>query len=315
MLEVAKISNYGLFGAKGDFSLLVKLRLSLFSVITGIIGLIVGAGNSLSLSLLLNTTVGLVLTSFGTAIFNQILEVDADAKMKRTADRPLPTGRITHAVAFLSAWVLTGLGISHLMAKVNMLSALVVLATIVIYLFIYTPLKKYSSWNTVVGAIAGALPPLAGWAGGFSYNISRSDYIEWVYWLVKPQALFLFAVLFFWQLYHFLALCWMYRDDYANGGFIMITNKDSTGSKTSLWAFISALSLLVISYLPFMYKTTGNNIFVVSMFIVNILSTVGILYLALKFYKNRDRNNARNLFFSSLFYLPIAMTLVFILKS
>ncbi|MGY8690544.1 MAG: protoheme IX farnesyltransferase, partial [Verrucomicrobiales bacterium] len=193
---------------------LTKARLSALVVVTTLFGYLLGSrGGNFDGWLLLHTLIGTTLCAFAAAAYNQIMEMEADAKMERTADRPLPSRRMSPEFAFVLGWILAAIGIVHLLMRVNLPAASLAAATIAVYIFIYTPLKTRSTTNTLVGAVSGALPPLIGWAAAGKA-------------LYTPEAVFLFGLLFFWQLPHFLAINWMYRDQYVKGGFVMWSNDD-----------------------------------------------------------------------------------------
>ena len=274
-----------------DFMSLTKARLSILVVFTTAFGYLVatrGAGN-FSWMIFFHTVFGTVLAAFGAAVFNQLMEVDADAKMTRTADRPLPSNRMPRGLAFVAGWLFSAFGIIHLMLMTEPLAGAVAAATLAVYLFVYTPMKRYSSWNTIVGAVSGALPPLIGWAAGGGPMLSVG-------------ALFLFALLFFWQLPHFAAINWMYREEYEKGGFKMWSNGDSTGSKTARIAVFFSVCVVAVG-LVFGFFDIMAGWFSVA----GGLLGLGMLWLALRFLKTTERKDARTLFFYTLLYLPAAM--------
>ena len=231
---------------RGDLMTLTKARLSLLVVLTTLAGFCLGRGGSFDVWRLGHTLFGTLLCAFGAAIFNQLMEVDADARMHRTAGRPLPARRIPPAAAFALGMICSAWGMVHLNATVNIEAAAVAAATLFVYIFVYTPLKRRSSVNTLVGAVAGALPPLIGWVAAAGPQITG---FRWGLF-TAPQAMFLFALLFLWQMPHFLAINWMYRDEYRRGGFIMWSNDDDSGSKTSALALAFAVLLLPVGALP-----------------------------------------------------------------
>ena len=156
----------------------------------------------------------LSLAAFGAGVFNQLMEIQPDSRMARTADRPLPAGRITPGAAFAIGWLLSAMSLIHLVHTVNVEAAAITAATLAVYLFIYTPLKQQSDTNTLIGAVSGALPPLIGWVGAAGASPIDSPYFRWQL-LIQPGAIYLFALLFLWQLPHFLAINWMYREEYV----------------------------------------------------------------------------------------------------
>ena len=207
------------------FSDLVKLRLTTLVLITTLVGFYAGlnsesgglAQNLIKLGL---TLLGTGLLAAGAAILNQYLERDHDARMERTARRPLPSGAIGAEAALLLGGACSVVGLLALAAWVNLLVAVLGAVTLVTYLFIYTPLKRKSEWNTIIGAIPGALPPLMGWAA------ARGE--------VDPLGWTMFGILFFWQVPHFMAIAWMYRDDYDKAGFVMMPSVADGEARTCL---------------------------------------------------------------------------------
>ncbi|MFV1995207.1 MAG: heme o synthase [Verrucomicrobiales bacterium] len=265
---------------------MTKARLSLLVVLTTLVGFVLASREGIDGILLLHTIVGSALAAFGAAVFNQVMEIEQDARMRRTADRPLPMGRIPPAVAFGIGWMLSALGVVHLGMMVNINACLAAAFTLVLYLFVYTPMKRRSSWNTVVGAVAGALPPLIGWFGaGGGYDL---------------DALFLFLLLFFWQLPHFVAINWIYREDYESAGFVMWSNADVTGLRTARLATAFSAMLSASMILPWISGSVGGltlgGILLPSLYMV---------YLSVLLLLKPDRKAARRLFLYTLLYLPI----------
>lgn len=287
-----------------DLLVLTKFRLSALVIVTTFVGFWLRRGEDWSLALLLHTLAGATLAAFGAAVFNQLMEIEPDSRMTRTADRPLPAGRISPSAAFGIGWLLSALALIHLVKMVNLESAAITALTLAVYLFIYTPLKQQSAANTLVGAVSGALPPLIGWAGAAGPPVTGDLYFRWSL-LVEPGAIFLFALLFLWQLPHFLAINWMYRDEYLRGGFVMLANKDEHGRATSAHALAYALAMLLLMFYP---AFTG----LVSplWFLPPALLLAGWLcLLAWRFFQTPMRATARRLFFCTLAYLPAALLL------
>lgn len=257
---------------------------------------------------LINTLTGTTLTAFGAAVFNQLMEMDADARMHRTADRPLPARRIPPVAAFGLGWVLSAWGIIHLGVRVNTESAALAGLTLLVYLFIYTPMKRRSALNTLVGAVSGAIPPVIGWVavpGGreLSRELIRVDL------MTSSEALFLFSLLFVWQLPHFVAINWMYREEYIRGGFKMWSNDDETGRSTARRALGWSLLALPLSFWPPLAGFTGWG-FALPAFLLG----AWLVWLSLKFLQTLERARARKLFFATLLYLPgmLAALLLFV---
>lgn len=283
--------------SRSDLVELTKARLSIMVVVTTGAGFISGwAGETpFSFALLFHTVFGTILSAFGAAVFNQLMEIQADKKMKRTADRPLPAGRIPPAGAFVIGWVLSAFGVVHLGVKVNTAAAVIAGLTLLVYIFIYTPLKRRSSWNTIVGAVAGALPPVIGWVGA-----GRGLDLGALWW---------FALLFLWQLPHFFAINWIYREEYQKGGFVMLANHDDDGSKTSRWALVFAISLVLLAFLA---PPCGITRW---WFVLPGALVAGwLVMLSQKFVKTPERATGRKLFFGTLIYLPIVLVAALVAK-
>ncbi len=279
---------------KEDLFTLTKARLSLLVVITSVFGYLLAAKSldSFAWPQLLHMLFGTILAAFAAAIFNQIMEVDADAKMRRTSDRPLPANRIPKPAAFILGWILAAFGLIHLGMKVSTLSSIMAGLTLISYLFIYTPMKQKSSANTLIGAVSGAFPPLIGWTAGGG---------NWM----DGGALFLFLLLFFWQLPHFAAINWMYREEYIRGGFVMWSNKDESGHYTAKLAIVFSVCLLLCTtVLP---AASGLISWVGALPLG--LPALAMLVLSLKFLSSLERSAARKLFFFTLLYLPVAMVI------
>ena len=288
--------------SRADFMTLTKARLSLMVVVTTFVGFWLGTGFAGFGWRMVHTILGTTLTAFGAAVFNQLMEVEADAKMHRTADRPLPARRIRREFAFLIGWVLSAIGLLHLGTRVNVESSALGALTLITYLFIYTPMKLRSTLNTVVGAIAGALPPVIGWVGAVAGPDEATHRVfRWEHYF-DQEAIFLFALLFLWQMPHFLAINWMYRDEYIRGGFVMWANKDASGEFTSKMAVFFSLLLALLALHPWVAGFAGP-VFT----FIGLAMGGWLVWLALNFRRLRDRPSARTLFLSTLLYLPIVL--------
>jgi protoheme IX farnesyltransferase len=280
-----------------DVMELVKARLSLLVLITTLVGFLSGWNGPLDYFLLGATLLGTALSAFGASALNQWWERALDALMKRTEDRPLPAKRLHPRDALLFGLLFCFSGVAILFFFVNLLAAFFAAATVVIYILAYTPLKQRTTLNTLLGAVPGALPPLIGWAG------ATND--------VGVGGVVLFLILWFWQMPHFLAIAWLYREDYAAAGFRMLSVNDPEGFMTSRQALLYALGLLAVSLLPTLLGMTSSSYFMAALLL-------GILFVitALLFLKNRTRKNARLLFFASIIYLPLILgALVFFKNS
>lgn len=289
--------------SSADIMTLTKFRLSALVVVTTFVGFWLNSPAKIDFWLLFHTILGSTLAAFGAAVFNQLMEIEPDRRMKRTADRPLAARRMEPGMAFGIGWLLSAFSLIHLAKMVNIEAAALTAATLGVYLFIYTPMKQGSSWNTIVGAVSGALPPLIGWAGAVGPPAPTDGYIRWSL-LVEPGAIFLFGLLFLWQLPHFLAINWMYRDEYEKGGFVMWANSDESGNKTSFLALLFSICTVPLMILPPLTNQTSWW-FVIPAGLVNL----GLLWLAWKFRVVRERAAARKLFFYTLIYLPLMLGL------
>src|SRR5579872_2111605 len=209
------------------FSDLIKARLTFLVLLTTLVGFYVGFQETLNWVLLLNTMLGTALVASGAAALNQLLEREHDAKMRRTEDRPLPSGRLQPGTVLILGGACGGIGLIYLAVAVNLLTSLLGAITLGSYLFIYTPLKRVTTLNTIVGAVPGALPPLMGWTA------ARGE--------ITLDGWSLFAILFFWQLPHFLAIAWIYREQYAGAGYMMLPVVDTEGRQTGRQAVSHAL--------------------------------------------------------------------------
>ncbi|MCH2111489.1 MAG: protoheme IX farnesyltransferase, partial [Planctomycetes bacterium] len=220
------------------------------------------------------------------AILNQVVEVDVDGKMERTKNRPLPTGRVRMQTAKRAGWLSAVLGIAWLGFFLNPLSAWLAFVMLVSYVFVYTPLKQVTELNTIVGAVPGALPLLIGWAaGGQGLNL---------------MAGILFAVLFFWQLPHFMSIAWLYREDYERGGMKMLPAQLGHGSMFARQSIHWAITLLLASVLPTIFGFASVRYFYVALSLSLIF-----LGLVLRFSKKQNERRARVVLYSSLLYLPL----------
>lgn len=278
-----------------DLTVLMKVRLNFFVLVTTFFGyLLARKGSSMEWLTLFHTLVGTAAAAFGSAAFNQLMEIDLDLMMKRTAGRPLPSRRMNPVTAFAVGWVLSAIGIIHLAVMVNPWAAYLTAATVAIYVFVYTPMKRMSSMNTLVGAIPGAIPPMIGWVGGDGG-------------IMDPEAWFLFGILFFWQLPHFVAINWLCRQEYEDAGYKMWSNGDFSGKRSGVLCAVFALVLAVFSLLPGIWGFTS-----VLWLVGGPLFGLGIMASSLRFFSDGERKSCRQLFFSTLIYLPAALTLLLV---
>ncbi|KAK2459149.1 protoheme IX farnesyltransferase, mitochondrial [Trifolium repens] len=270
------------------YSELSKARLSLLVVATSGTGFVLGSGGAVDLSMLSYTCLGTMMVAASASTLNQVFEIKNDAIMRRTSQRPLPAGRITipHAVAWASSVGLAGTAL--LATQTNMLAAGLAASNLILYSFVYTPLKQIHPVNTWVGAVVGAIPPLLGWAAA-SGDISLNS-------LILP------AALYFWQIPHFMALAYMCRDDYAAGGFKMYSLADPSGRKTALVAMRNSIYLIPLGFLAYDWGVTSGWFCLESTAL-----TLAISAAACSFYRDRTKERARRMFHASLLYLPVFM--------
>jgi heme o synthase len=278
-------------GRANDFVALAKPRLNLLVVGSSLVGYVMAGGEISDATRVVFTVAGTALVAGGASAFNQVIERTPDSLMQRTRLRPLPDGRLQARESLVFATLMSIAGLAILAAGVNVLSAVVALTTLLTYAVIYTPLKRRSSFSTVIGAIPGALPPVIGWAAARG-DLSRG---AWV----------LFGIVFLWQLPHFLAIAWIYRDDYARAGFPMLPVIEPDGRSTGRQATLYCAALLPVSLAPTLIGLTGTFYFAATM-------ALSLLFLALtiRFARTRAIPDARRLFFGSIIYLPILWILM-----
>jgi len=270
-----------------DLLVLAKVRLNTLVVATTAGGYYMASPGSIDLASLAITCLGTALVASGASAINQVDERDTDRLMHRTRTRPVAEGRIGPGEGRIIALVLSAVGLLLLRVGASTAAALVALATLVTYALIYTPLKRRTSLATVVGAVPGALPPLIGWSAAGGSLLGAA-----------PWSLFL--LMFLWQLPHFLAIAWMYREDYARAGLPMLPVVDPQGVLTSRQAVLWAATLIPISELPFLLGLTGPTYAIAA-----LVLGMGQLALAMRFMMRRTDENARTLFFASITYLPV----------
>jgi protoheme IX farnesyltransferase len=287
---VSSVQNTAVSG-KGWVSVyadLVKARLTLLVLLTTLVGFYVGWQGPMNFALMLHALFGTALLASGAAALNQFLEREYDARMRRTASRPLPSGRLQPVTVILFGGFCSLAGLIYLSLLVNQLTAVLGAVSLVCYLFIYTPLKRVTWLNTAVGAIPGALPPLMGWAA------ARGN-LEGGGWA-------LFAMLAFWQMPHFFAIAWIYREEYAKAGFVMLPAVDPDGSRTGHQSVSHTLALLMVSLCPFLFQLAGPFYLAAA-----VLLGAGYLACAIQFARRLDLAAARRLFFASIIYLPLIL--------
>lgn len=271
-----------------DYLELTKPRLSLLSVLTAMVGYLAACPppNPLKFTLLL---VGTLLAAGGVAALNQWMERDTDALMKRTADRPIPAGKVATGSAFVLGWLMCIAALFLLFARVDRFAALFTLLTIASYLGWYTPAKRWSVWSTEIGAIAGAFPPLIGWS-------AAEGTVTQLGWI-------LFGVLYFWQIPHFMAVAWTYRRDYSAVHFPMLPVRDEAGGKVAAWSLLNTIALVAVSLLPAWRGLTTK-----AYGLAAAAFGAWFLWRAVVFLRPDGRDvAARKLFFASIIYLPLVL--------
>jgi len=274
-----------------DYVALTKPRVNLLVLVTTTIGFHLGNVGRTDLALLFHTVVGTFLVASGAAAFNQVLERDVDARMRRTMARPLPGGRVSARDAALFATALSIAGILELGFGANWLAATVALITLGSYALVYTPLKRVTSLATIIGAVPGALPPVIGWAA------SRGS--------VGLEAWVLFAIVFVWQMPHVLAVSWLYREDYARGGIRVLPVEDPNGRSTAFQMVNYAAALVPVSLMPTVVGIAGRTYLAGA-----IVLSIALLAMTIRFARNRTPEGARRLFAASLVYLPVLWVLM-----
>ncbi|MCL7971693.1 MAG: heme o synthase [marine benthic group bacterium] len=271
-----------------DLVSLAKPRITLMVVISAGAGYLLGASGRVDAFALFVACLGIGLVAGGTSALNMVLERDIDARMERTRGRALPTGKVSTGAATLFSLAVAAAGLLLLAAFVNGLTAFLAVIALLSYVLIYTPLKQVSSLSTLVGAVPGALPILGGWTAATG--------------TLDPGGWALFGILFFWQLPHFLALAWMYRDDYRRGGLKMLGVADPAGRQTRRQSVLYAVALLPTSLLPAVLGLTG-----VVYAVAALVLTGTYVVSALRFAAAADSPAARGLFRVSLLYLPVLL--------
>jgi len=274
-------------GTVADYLGLTKPRLNLLVVGTSAAGYYLGAPAAVGAQMI-QAVAGTALVAAGAAVLNQVAERDTDALMRRTRGRPLPDGRVPPGDARLFGIVLSAGGLTLLAVLPHLLAAGLAIVTLILYLAVYTPLKRRTPLATLVGAVPGALPPLIGWTA------SRGD--------ISIGGAALFAIVFLWQIPHFMAIAWMYRDDYAKAGFPMLAVVDPAGTRAGRQAVVYAAALIPVSAVPALAGVSGAAYLATALGLGTIL-----LWLAARFAATRTDRSARTLFLASVTYLPVLL--------
>lgn len=274
-----------------DYWTLTKPEVNSLVVASSMAGFYLGWRGPMNYMLMLHTLAGTLLVASGTATLNQWLERQSDARMRRTANRPLPSGRLSASEALWFGIVLSVAGCLYLWWAANLLASELAFLTLASYLLLYTPLKRKTTYCTLVGAFPGAMPPLIGWAA------ARGS--------LNLEAWILYAILFIWQFPHFLSIAWMYREDYERAGLLMLPVNDPQGRKAARQILVTSLALLPISLLPTWLGQMGWVYFMGALPL-----GLGLLYCGVLTAKVRSNQLARRLLLASVFYLPLIFGLM-----
>ena len=270
---------------------LTKPRILTMVLVMSAAGFFLGAKSLHPLDTFIIMLLGTALSSGGAAVLNHYIERDADQLMHRTKTRPIPQGIITPGEALEFGITLVLMGVGLLAWQVNLLTGFLSLSTVFLYVLVYTPLKRVTWWNTVVGAIPGALPPMGGWTAA----TGQLDAGAWI----------LFLILFIWQHPHFYAIAWMYKDDYRRGGFKMLPVVDPDGESTFRQVIAFSIVLLPVSLLPVFYGMAGQFYG----WGISILG-VGMLSIGVSLYRTHSVQDAKKLLRASVIYLPLFFALI-----
>ncbi|HEV3440833.1 MAG TPA: heme o synthase [Gemmata sp.] len=277
-----------------DYLELTKPRIAVMALFTVAAGYLLGAGASSDVRTLLHTLIGAGLVAAGGSALNHLLERGIDARMRRTANRPLPSGRLSPEQAAAFGAALSGAGLAYLLATVPTAGFLAAAVTIATYVLVYTPLKTLTEWNTIVGAVPGALPPVIGWCSARG-------------WAGVEGAAALFAILFLWQIPHFLAIAWMYRQEYAGAGFRMLPGTDPSGRRTAVVMILISGLLIPVGFVVHAAGVGGWTAAIGS-------ALVGLYFFrrAIDFGRDRTDLQAKRVLRASLLYLPVVFGLLLV---
>jgi len=275
---------------------MMKFRISMLVMLTGYLGFYLGLRSQGLLSIdyydkLVYLLIGMFLSSSGCAVLNQYLEKDFDAQMKRTKNRPIPSNRVLPLNALLFGSILCVFGVFFVYQTINSLTAFICLLTIVLYLFVYTPSKRFSTFNTLIGSIPGALPVLGGWTAA----TNQINSISWI----------LFSILFCWQIPHFLAIAIIYAKDYKDGGFKMLPSEYPNSKHTQYHVLFFSIAMIGTSLGLYFVKAVDFGYFLG----ISIIS-VFFLIIVTQFLKDTSNKNAKKLMLATLFYFPLMFILI-----
>ena len=275
---------------------MMKFRISMLVMLTGYLGFYLGLRSQGLLSIdyydkLVYLLIGMFLSSSGCAVLNQYLEKDFDAQMKRTKNRPIPSNRVLPLNALLFGSILCVFGVFFVYQTINNLTAFICLLTIVLYLFVYTPSKRFSTFNTLIGSIPGALPVLGGWTAA----TNQINSISWI----------LFSILFCWQIPHFLAIAIIYAQDYKDGGFKMLPSEYPNSKHTQYHVLFFSIAMIGTSLGLYFVKAVDFGYFL-GISIIRIF----FLIIVTQFLKDTSNKNAKKLMLATLFYFPLMFILI-----
>ncbi len=269
-----------------DFVELAKPRLNALVIATTAVGYYMGTDNNINVLTFIHTLIGTALVAGGASAINQVLERDVDTLMQRTKLRPIPCGRLRPAEGMGFGLILSMLGLFQLAFGANILSSALALATLVAYISVYTPLKRLSSSATIIGAVPGAFPPVIGWVA------ARGT--------LTAEAVTLFAIVFLWQVPHFFAVAWIWREDFKKAGFLFLPVIDDSGQRTARQIILFSIALFPVSLTPTLMGFTGNTYLAGASFLSS-----SFIIIAFRFAMDRTSRRARSLFLGSLAYLPL----------
>lgn len=293
MTSLAVAERWGTLVA---YAQLGKLRLSALAVFAVLAGLYIGAPGPVEGRVVLAAVVGTFLVAVGSSSLNMYIERDHDRRMPRTQDRPLPTQRLSPTQVLVFGLVTSSLGLAWLWLETNALATVLCASILGTYVLVYTPLKRVTEFNTLVGAVPGALPPVVGYAAGSGR--------------VDEQALVLFLILFFWQIPHFFAIAWRYREDYRLGGMKMLPVSDPEGGFTSRQMLVYTVALLATSVFAFMVDVSGL-LYLIAAICLGVLFLVPVLMVAIF----RVESAMRMCFIASILYLPALLGIMVLDKT
>lgn len=290
---MSEIRTQGKISALGDYYSMLKVRITFLVLVTALAGSVLAFAGPIDWWPVIHMLIGTALCAGGASALNQYMERDVDGLMRRTQNRPLPMRRISPGGALVFGLIVCATGVVYLAARVNLLSAGLGLFTITTYLLVYTPSKRVTWWSTLIGAVPGAMPPVIGWAA------VQGD--------LGTGAWLLFAIMFLWQIPHFLSIAWMYRADYERAGFPVLPVCDPTGGRTARHITSHCVALLLVSLAPTWMGLTGQVYFVGALII-----GVGFLAFGIATAVYKTQLSAKRLLLASIVYHPVLLTLIVI---